>query len=40
MTRCRKKKKKNTDAEAEAPSLSTPEVKNQLTGKDPDAGKD
>ena len=29
-----------TDAEAEAPTLWPPEVKNWLTGKDPDAGKD
>ena len=29
-----------TDAEAEAPILWSPDVKNQLTGKDPDAGKD
>ena len=29
-----------TDAEAEAPILSPPDVKNQLIGKDPDAGKD
>ena len=29
-----------TDAEAETPILWPPEVKNQLTGKDPDAGKD
>ena len=29
-----------TDAEAEAPILWTPEWKNWLTGKDPDAGKD
>ena len=29
-----------TDAEAEAPKLWPPDVKNQLTGKDPDAGKD
>ena len=29
-----------TDAEAEAPKLWPPEVKSQLTGKDPDAGKD
>ena len=29
-----------TDAEAEAPILWPPEVKGQLTGKDPDAGKD
>ena len=28
-----------TDAEAEAPILWPPDVKNQLTGKDPDAGK-
>ena len=28
-----------TDAEAEAPKLWPPDVKNQLTGKDPDAGK-
>ena len=29
-----------TDAEAEAPILWPPQLKNQLTGKDPDAGKD
>ena len=29
-----------TDAEAEAPILWPPDGKNQLTGKDPDAGKD
>ena len=29
-----------TDAEAEAPILWPPDVKNRLTGKDPDAGKD
>ena len=29
-----------TDAEAEAPILWPPDVKNQLFGKDPDAGKD
>ena len=29
-----------TDAEAETPILWPPEVKNWLTGKDPDAGKD
>ena len=29
-----------TDAEAEAPILWPPDVKNQLTGKDLDAGKD
>ena len=28
------------DVEAEAPILRPPDVKNQLTGKDPDAGKD
>ena len=28
------------DAEAEAPILWPPDVKNWLTGKDPDAGKD
>ena len=28
------------DAEAEAPILWSPDVKSQLTGKDPDAGKD
>ena len=28
-----------TDAEAEVPILWPPDVKNQLTGKDPDAGK-
>ena len=29
-----------TDAEAEAPIIWPPDVKNQLTGKDPDAEKD
>ena len=29
-----------TDAEAEAPMLWPPDAKNQLFGKDPDAGKD
>ena len=29
-----------TDAEAEAPIFGPPDVKSQLTGKDPDAGKD
>ena len=29
-----------TDGEAEAPILWPPDVKSQLTGKDPDAGKD
>ena len=29
-----------TDAEAEAPVLWPPDAKSQLTGKDPDAGKD
>ena len=29
-----------TDAEAEAPILRSPDVKSQLIGKDPDAGKD
>ena len=29
-----------TDAKAEAPILWPPDVKNRLTGKDPDAGKD
>ena len=29
-----------TDAEAETPILWPPDVKNGLTGKDPDAGKD
>jgi hypothetical protein len=29
-----------TDAEAEAPILKPPNAKNQLIGKDPDAGKD
>ena len=29
-----------TDAEGEAPLLWPPEVKSQLIGKDPDAGKD
>ena len=31
---------RRTDAEAEAPILWPPDVKNWLTGKDPDAGKD
>ena len=31
---------RRTDAEAETPILWTPDVKNWLTGKDPDAGKD
>ena len=29
-----------TDAEAEAPIFWPPDVKSQLTGKDPDAGKE
>ena len=29
-----------TDAEAETPILLPPDAKNQLVGKDPDAGKD
>ena len=29
-----------SDAETEAPILSLPDVKSQLIGKDPDAGKD
>ena len=29
-----------TDAESETPILWPPDVKNQLIGKDPDAGKD
>ena len=29
-----------TDAEADAPILSPPDVKRQLIGKDPDAGRD
>ena len=29
-----------TDVEAEVPILWLPDVKNQVTGKDPDAGKD
>ena len=29
-----------TDVEAETPILWSPDVKNQLIGKDPDAGKD
>ena len=29
-----------TDAEAEAPIFWSPDGKSQLTGKDPDAGKD
>ena len=28
------------DAEAELPILQSPDMKSQLTGKDPDAGKD
>ena len=31
---------KDADAEAEAPVLWPPDAKSQLTGKDPDAGKD
>ena len=31
---------RRTDAKAEAPILWPPDVKNWLTGKDPDAGKD
>ena len=31
---------RRTDAEAEAPVLWPPDVKSQLIGKDPDAGKD
>ena len=31
---------RRTDAEGEAPILWPPDVKSQLTGKDPDAGKD
>ena len=31
---------KQLDAQAEAPILWPPDVKSQLTGKDPDAGKD
>ena len=31
---------RRTEAEAEAPILWPPDVKNWLTGKDPDAGKD
>ena len=30
----------STDAKAEAPIFWTPDVKSQLIGKDPDAGKD
>ena len=30
----------STDAEAETPILWSPDVKNWLTGKDPEAGKD
>ena len=29
-----------TDAEAETPIIWPPDVKSQITGKDPDAGKD
>ena len=29
-----------TDAEAEAPTVWPPDAKSQLSGKDPDAGKD
>ena len=32
--------KSRTDAEAEAPILLPPDVKNQLTGKHPEVGKD
>ena len=45
-TRCNSKENKSwifiekTDAEAEAPVLWPPDVKRQLIGKDPDAGKD
>ena len=31
---------RRTDAEAEAPILWPPDMKSQLIGKDPDAGKD
>ena len=31
---------RRTDAKAEAPTLWLPDVKSQLIGKDPDAGKD
>ena len=31
---------RRTDADAEAPTLWPPDMKNQLIGKDPDAGKD
>ena len=31
---------RSTDAEAKAPILWPPDTKNQLTGKDPDSGKD
>ena len=31
---------RRTDAEAEVPIIWPPDVKSQLTGKDPDAGKD
>ena len=31
---------RRTDPEAETPILWPPDVKNRLTGKDPDAGKD
>ena len=33
-------KNERTDAEVEAPILWPPDAKSQLTGKDPDAGKD
>ena len=33
-------KERRTDAEAETPILWPPDSKNQLTGKDPDAGKE
>ena len=33
-------KQERTGAEAEAPILWPPDVKSQLIGKDPDAGKD
>ena len=31
---------RRTDAEAETPILCSPDVKNSVIGKDPDAGKD
>ena len=36
----KKAEHQRTDAKAEAPVLWPPDVKSQLTGKEPDAGKD